>query len=193
MAKAIGFIVGLTLVIVIAFGISVGLTFTSGRLLKDMNAQVAATLIAFIVSTILALWTFQRTKEKEAESRHFVERAKVYDKLIKFLQYFHFHSKGWVEEIPADELAKGLGEVRYDMIIWGGKETIRAIMKLEDFSEGMDHGVMFLAVSELYAAIRKDLGHKDDKALSDDLVLQQIVNEERWEARAKIDLARKAR
>jgi hypothetical protein len=191
MGKFLGLVLGVIFLAVILFGISTGVTLISGRLLKEMNAQVAASLVVFVASTWFALWNFQKTKEKEAESRHFVERAKIYDKLVKFLQYFHFQSKGWVPKRDEEDVARELGELRYEMIIWGGKDTIRAIMKLEDFSPDSDPGMIFSTISNLYGAIRKDLGHKDDKQLFDDLVLQQIFANERNDAQVKMHLSRK--
>jgi hypothetical protein len=127
----------------------------------------------------LAVWNFQKTRLKEAESRIFAQKAEAYQSLVDVVRDIFMVQKGWKQQEQEDSLPKLLMVIRYKMIVWGGQDTIRAIAELESVPEDALPGDRFLAVENLYKAIRKDLGHQDDSDLSEELFLTQIIASER--------------
>ncbi|MDG2530377.1 hypothetical protein [Caulobacter endophyticus] len=169
--------VAIMLCAIAAFAAFLGFGFAAGRIFSNFNGTVALGCVTLFSTTTLALWQFNRTKKKEAEARIFSERAANYKQLIGVLRKAMHSTKGWVE-VDHDELAKELSSVTYDMIIWGGQDTVRSLLDFSDMTAG-DLGGMVRKTASLYAAIRKDLGHEDDAELSNDLVLQMITAEDR--------------
>lgn len=165
-------------VIAIGFGFAVGAGVVAQRITSDFSGTMALGGVTLIATTWLALWQFDRTKKKEAEARIFAERALRYQSLIHILRDLLFSTKGWTDPVDSTQMAKKMAEITYDMTIWGGQDTIRALMRLSD-NQNPDPGAVMGIMSNLFGAIRKDLGHSDDAALSDDLVLQMVTAEDR--------------
>lgn len=120
----------------------------------------------------------------------FTQKAEVYTRIVNVIRGLMFVQKGWIPPIGEEELAQRFAEARYDMIVWGGQDTIRAIEKIE---EGGPHGKLFTAMADLYKSIRHDLGHKDDDNLSDELILAQIIIEDREQLRQQMANYRQSR
>ena len=173
--------------LLVAFGF--GLWMLSTRTLAAMDGQTAVALATFVATTWFAIWSFQKTKRKEADAQLFSEKAKVYGRIVDLLRDIFFAQKGWISPLDEQELGKRFGQVRFDMVVWGGQDTIRAINAIEDVTPG-DTGKMFAAFTHLYAQIRKELGHADDRALAEDLFLAQVIAEDREKVR---DLIRSGR
>jgi hypothetical protein len=153
----------------------------SARAFASLDGQTAVALATFVGTTWFAIWSFQKTKRKEAEAQLFSEKAKVYGRILDLLRDVFFAQKGWIPPLDQEELAKRFGQVRFDMVIWGGQDTIRAIGAIED-AHG-DSGKTFAAFINLYAQIRKELGHGDDRALAEELFLAQVIAEDREKTR----------
>lgn len=183
-------IVGIILAIGIILAFAAGFGILSQRVLDGVSPEVALGLITFFGTAWLGIWSFNRTKEKEAESRLFSERIVIYEQLVNVIKNATFATRGWYEPQTEDEIAREIADIRFRMIAWGGQRTIRAIADFETRSATGQIGDTFLAASNLYAAIRADLGHKDDEGFADEIVLTQITTEEREVARAAISEAR---
>ncbi len=170
---------------VFAFLIAVGLGFgvLAKRVATDLSGEAALGWLTFVATTWLAIWTFQKTKRKEAEAQIFPEKAKVYKELIDIIRDVMFAQKGWGPPLDADAIAQRFGRVRYDMIVWGGQETIRAVTAFEESSASGDMGIMFTAAANLYANVRKELGHSDDAQLPEDMFLAQLIPQDREKVR----------
>jgi hypothetical protein len=173
----------LIIVFVAAFGIGFGVV--ANRIANTLDAQVILAWATFVATTGFAIWSFNRTKKKEADALLFSERAKVYKEIIDVIRDLLFSTKGWVPAPDPTELAMRLSQSRFDLITWGGQDTIRAIMELENLRSDGPHSA-FDVTMNLYSKIRRDLGHTDDDTLAEDLVLSQINLEEREQVRAQI-------
>lgn len=165
-----------------ALGVGIGFGVVAQRITSDFSGTVALGCVTLIATTTMALWQFNRTKKKEAEARIFSERSKVYQRLLNAIRNIMFASKGWIEEKSGDDLAKELSEITYEMIIWGGQDTIRAIGQITK-NPGDNIAEMMRTMAQLYKAIRSDLGHNDDTQLHNDLVLQLISVKDHEEVR----------
>lgn len=178
--KAVSYLVVLALMALAVFSAFFGFAFASQRVLTDFNGSVALGCLTIVISTCVALWQFDKTKRKEAEARIFAQRAPIYQRLISVIRNMMFATKGWAEERETEDLAKELAEITYEMIVWGGQDTVRAIRNFTS-QDGSDPGQGVRAMAELFRAVRKDLGHSDDASLPNDLVLQLIAVDDREE------------
>lgn len=172
----------LSALLLTSFGVGFGIV--ADRVWTSLSGEVALAWLTFIGTSWFAIWSFQKTKRKEADALLFSQKSAVYKELIDIIRDIMFAIKGWIPALDPDELAQRLGRVRYDMIVWGGQDTIRAIEKFESSSATGEVGPMFAAVAGLYATVRRDLGHSDDAQLAEDLFLAQILLEEREGVRA---------
>ena len=152
---------GAALLVVACFAIGFGVV--SKRILTDLSGEVALGWVTFIATTWFAIWSFQKTKRKEAEAQIFPEKAKIYKEIIDIIRDLTFAQKGWAPAVDEEELGKRFGRIRYDMIIWAGQDTIRALSAFEELSSGGDVGVMFAASANLYSKNSSELGHADDQ------------------------------
>ena len=183
MKPSLAILIALTLLAVAVWGFMAGLGFASQRVLTGFDGSVALGCLALLASTGLALWQFDRTKRKEADARIFVQRAPVYQKLVGIMRDLMMAQKGWAPQKDTNEVAKELTLITYGMIVWGGKDTVRALLSLSDGAT--NPGDMMLRMSDLFKVIRNDLGHSDDAALREDLILQMITAEDRAKVKAQ--------
>lgn len=175
-------------VVAVGFGFAVGFGILAQRIATDFNGSVALGVTGLVATTWFGIWQFEKTKRKEAEARIFTERAAIYHRLVLMLRNMMFSIKGWEPQKDQETLGRQMAEITYDMIVWGGQDTIRQIMNLTNQPEHQqqDPSVILLRLAELFRAIRKDLGHNDDDALPEDLALILIVSSEQDELRQKM-------
>lgn len=172
-------------VIAIGFGLAVGVGFGAQRVASGLDGTMVLGGVTLIATTWFGLWQFEKTKRKEAEARIFAQRAEIYQKLVSMLRDMIFVTKGWSPARNDQEVARDLTSITYDMIVWGGQDTIREIMRFTEVPSG-DVGAAMNRLSSLFRAVRKDLGHTDDAALPEDIVLSMIVAGEREAVRAQM-------
>ena len=190
MTKRASFAVAGLMMAVLFLGFGLGLGVVAQRITANFNATVALGCITFVGTTWLALWQFQKTKQKEADARVFSERAAVYQRLINITRDMLYSSRGWSEDTPVEDRAKQLSAITYEMTIWGGQDTVRALLAMVRTVDPTNTGDMFLRMSNLFKAIRKDLGHKDDAQMPDDLLLQLMKYEDHEQIREQLAVAR---
>lgn len=171
--------------LVILLGAAIGFGILSERIASDLSGEAAAAILTLAGTTWFAIWSFYKTKRKEADAQIFSEKAAVYKNIIDILRDVFFASKGWAPPVDTDDLAKRFGQVRFDMIIWGGQDTIRAITRMEE-ADTNTPGSQFAAAVNLFAQIRRELGHADDPALAEDLFLSQVIGSDREQVRQLI-------
>lgn len=182
MSKSLGFTLALLVILVGLFGIAVGFGIVAERITKDFNGTMALGGVTLFATTGLALWQFDRTKRKEADARIFALRAPIYEKLVVILRDLMFETKGWSDKRDPDDLARELAVITYEMMVWGGQDTVRAVMSLSEMPNA-EPGPILRVIANMFKAIRKDLGHTDDANLSEDLVVQMIRADEREKVR----------
>lgn len=168
--------------IAIGFVGAIGLGFAAQA---ELNANVILALVTLTVTTWFGLWQFDKTKRKEADARIFAQRAEIYHRFVVTLRDILFSEKGWAPKKSQAELTKEMSNITFDMIVWGGQDTIRKMKSMSE-QDTPDVGETLRRMSELYRAIRKDLGHSDDSTLSDDIVLTMLLPEERQSSLEKM-------
>lgn len=186
-------LLGLIAALIVLFGLAVGFGYLSQRMVADFNGQIALGCLTFLGGIWLAFWNVRKSREKEAESRIFAQKAAVYEDLVNILRDLFMAQKGWAKEKSENQLAKSLMVIRYKMIVWGGQDTIRAISAFEAVPDDAPIGDRFLAASNLYTAIRRDLGHQDDSEFGEELFLTQIIASDKENVRQLLREARRSK
>lgn len=151
-------------------------------LFKFTKSDFVLGVIGAITSVGLASYQFRKAKEHEAEARLFSEKATVYKNLILLIaDLFKGQKLGQPRDIQ--KTSETLQEIRTQMIIWGSARTIRALDSMGDNATETDPKAMMNWLAGLYAAIRADLGHKDDLLAAKDIALGHVVVTDRHQFR----------
>lgn len=154
MANRLGYL--LAALIIIALGALAAFTFW--RVFRDMNGQLAVALITFVGTVSIAVWNFQRTKEKEAEARLFPQRAAIYEEILNVLKDLTSPEETKRSKPEEHEIIRRLLDAKFKLIVWGSSNSLKAI---DYISEPNYHdGDMFSKVAYLMGSMRRDLGHK---------------------------------
>jgi hypothetical protein len=152
--------------------------------LDGINATVVIQTTAVLVTLFLAIWTYRKTKQKEAEARLFTQKATVYEPLIEQLKRQQGAGKpGIAKKFDENEFTRVLFDTQFRAIIWGDEEMIKILAEIgEDVPEG-DNQILFGRVAKLYAQIRKELGHRDTKGVGWDIIALNLIPQDRHIAR----------
>ena len=151
-------------------------------LTSGISSAVVLQTLALLVTVGLAIWTYNKTKEKEIASRLFPEKAKIYEKLLDAVKFSMkaagSKSDGQEGEVHVDpELVERLRELQYSAIIWGDQEFIDVLSQFTGESEDPSH--VFKKVADMYKQMRKELGHKDRPSIGWDALALMIKADER--------------
>lgn len=153
--------------------------FLSSLIKADPNVQ--ASVITFIGAVIGVLYTQVHTQKREIKSRHFVEKKTAYLRLINFTFDFLENNRKGIENTDEKFLPQFM-EFKKDLLVWGDQEVITSYYNFEDFSNKNPDAAredLLLLVDDLYRAMRKDLGHNDNKLPRGNLVSINIIAEDR--------------
>ena len=158
-----------------------------------IKSDIALGAIGFAGAIATASIQYRTAKEKEAASRLFSEKQKVYSELVTLIMNLFSKGSELAEGPPSDELVTKLQEIRTKLIIWGSYDTVRALDRMGEAGlEAVEdsnpaQGLVWLA--ELMTNVRKDLGHKDPKAAGIDMAVGMIKPDERAKIREMINQA----
>jgi len=152
-----------------------------------IKSDLALALLGFACAITTASFQYRAAKDRETEARLFSEKQKVYTELTETIMEI-FHSQKDPElHIGQGELIKKLQLIKTKLIVWGSFDTIRSFDQMGEIGPNVQNpndptsGLVWL--SRLIANMRKDLGHKDPKALTTEIALGLIVPEDRVKIR----------
>ncbi len=130
------------------------------RVTADMNGQLAVALITFVGTVSVAVWNFQKTKDKEAEARLFPQRAAVYEEILNVLKDLSTPAETGRKKPEESETVSRLLDAKFKLIVWGSANSLRALDAISD--PNTHDGDMFAKIAYLMGSMRRDLGHKVD-------------------------------
>jgi len=145
----------------IAYGIWRVLVFFVVKM-TQINPAIAAAIIgamATVSAGIAAvLITQKQTKRRELEEAHREKKVEIYNKYLIIVTRI---IKGLNEELTAEkisepELVNSLIDYKREILLWGSPKVIKAQLQYE--AAACTGGNTFLAVDNLYRAIRDDIG-----------------------------------
>lgn len=118
---------------------------------------IKAAIMSGGVALFAAIYTQQRSRIREIESRHFKEKSEAYRKLFDLI-FEYFLAAKEDRKIDATEEMKQIMDVKKEFLIWASPETLVAFSNI---SNSEHNGNMFKTVNSLLGSMRKDLGHRD--------------------------------
>lgn len=189
--RVLGAVLALALIVAVILGLLLGTRSLIELLAPSLGTEIALGYVTISSTALLAVWQFSRSRKREAEARIFSQRAIIYDELIMLLRDVFWAEKGWSDDSEGDR-ARKLSTITYKLIVWGGKDTIKAVNQIRG-NVKWHPGAPFLLMSEIFGAMRSDLGHGTDVPLADELALQMLRIEDHAYAREQIAAARAQR
>lgn len=153
------------------------------------GSQIVVGAISLATAIIVASIQYKSAKDKETEARLFSQKQAVYTELMDTIMGLFHDRKSEPSERAQVELTKKLQTIRTKLIIWGSYDTIRHLDQMGtigDDIEGGDPTMRLLWLGEIFAAIRKDLGHKDPTAAGAEFALGMLIPSDRDEIRSKV-------
>ncbi len=185
MHKASHIVLGLVCVLVAVGCTAYAIVF----IYEKTGSQVVVTILGIAGALVGAAYQFRLAKEKEAEARLFTEKQKVYSNLISTI-FSIYQPEALKQKQPKDiEYARKFNEIRTSLIVWGSFETIKCLdsLSISDAELQLDPLKWGLKrQAALFAAIRKDLGHKDPDDAGLEIAIGAIKGDEREEVRTKV-------
>jgi hypothetical protein len=143
------------------------------------GAQKDIVLACITAILTVAGWVYgsQSSSTEAARARLHSEKALVYEEIFKFMSDMlraekpELQSSKKPAKPESDLLTKKLFDSKSKLMIWGSDTTLAAWMGMEDVAELNDGDVrkMVQCWGKLYASMRKDLGHHDQKISEFDL------------------------
>lgn len=138
---------------------------------------IKAAIMSGAVALFAAIYTQQRSRTREIESRHFNEKSEAYRKLINLIfEYVIAAKEGQNIDPNSKEAIKKLLEIKKEFLIWASPETLMAFSSLGNIE---NDGNMFKIVNSLLGSMRKDLGHKDTNLPSNFYVKYFLIEQDR--------------
>ena len=181
MPKTSQVLLGLACVLVVLAGATYALILLS----EKTGSQVAVAILGVAGALVGAAYQFRLAKEKEAEARLFSEKQKVYSELITTI-FSLFQNFSPTDE---NEITRRLFHIRTSLIIWGSFETLKCLDALSVLDTEHERNPLKWGIkkqAELFAAIRKDLGHKDPINAGLEIAIGIIKGDERDNVRSQI-------
>jgi hypothetical protein len=152
------------------------------------DSEFVLGVLPIAAAIIVAAIQYRAAKDKETEARLFSQKQAAYTELIDVIMGL-FHEKK--SNLTSDEeatLVKSLQRIRTQLVVWGSSETLLTLDKIgfitSDTSGLPIKGIKWMA--ELFAAIRRDLGHKDPPGAALEMALGMINEPDRSVLRAEI-------
>jgi hypothetical protein len=163
---AIGFI--------LLLGAIVFLFFVFSKNLLQTDPSISAAIIGVIGLLGAGIWSNYSTRNREINSRHFLEKKEAYLKFIDAMFNALQLEKSKDEPSKRDNeknklkmLDQLLISFKKELIIWGSQDVIAAMQTFQDNSSLANkdtqdkHQDILFIVDDLLRAMRKDLGHND--------------------------------
>lgn len=154
-------ILGFLFLAIIGFVFWKGLSFFVFSLTAadpKISAAIVGAMATVFVGLTAVIITQRQTKIREVEEAHRTKKVEIYE---KFLQMISSLLAGQNDETsikaPTEQnLVDYLVEFKTEILLWGSPEVIKCQLEFEDMTR--KNGDLFLAVNNLYKAIRKDIG-----------------------------------
>lgn len=173
----------LVFTLVIALGVA-GLA----TLFHFTDSQFVLSVFGIAVAVITASINYRAAKNKETNARLFADKREVYVDLVQTVMNLLHERKAnpTVEEQAA--LVKKFQTLRTQLLVWGSAATVLALDKMGEMEAKPESAPANMTVwmAQLFAAIRKDLGHEDTPEESVELALGMLIPKDRAVVRAEL-------
>lgn len=133
------------------------------------NNTIAIPIITAVISLIGVMWTQWQSKSRDIAESHRNNKIETYSLFFDIIEEFTRAGKNKQEiDILSDQnLQTKFEKLNRGFILWSSDEVIHAWLEFRKNSNLNN-------VDNIYRAIRKDLGHKDSKLNSLDLIRMNL-------------------
>lgn len=142
------------------------------------NSEFLLGVLGFVVATMTASFQYKAAKDNETNARLFTQKQEVYTDLIETLMGLFHEKKLNPTEVEQAALVKKLQNIRTKLLVWGSAATIQALDRMADIQPVSGERLPVtgtLWMSQLFAAIRKDLGHNDPPDAGKEMALGMLI------------------
>jgi hypothetical protein len=159
------------------------------------NSEFLLGVLGVAVAIITASVQYRAAKDKETQAHLFAQKQQVYTDLIETLMGLFHEKKSNPSPVEQGVLVKKLQQIRTKLLVWGSASTIQALDKMGEIPSATEHtaatGTMWM--SQLFTAIRKDLGHRDPPNAGDEIAIGMLIPADRETMRKALAKARSRR
>lgn len=156
-------------------------------LYKITESQIIIAVIGFSTAIVTASFQYRAAKDRETEARLFSDKRSVYVELIELIMGMFGKERADDSESDQASLVKKLQKIRTQLLIWGHADTVIMLDSLGSripTNEGHDSTQNIAAIGtiwmgDMFKAIRRDLGHKDNHGAAIEMALGVLVEPDR--------------
>jgi hypothetical protein len=123
-----------------------------------ISTPVIGGMFTVFGGVIVVVITQRSTKQREIDEAHREKKVEMYQGFVEVMErvLLSHNPRMQVEAIPDDELMTYMSRFGTNILLWGSPPVLRAF---RNFARSQGIGVdIFVAVDNLYRAIREDLG-----------------------------------
>jgi phosphodiesterase/alkaline phosphatase D-like protein len=133
-----------------------------GYLLITANNQTRLAVLTAVVTVGTLVYTQNLTSRREITSRQFAKKSEAYEEVMRTIGSL-MNSNRKNQQINEDELVDQLSAILPKLMVWVGPQVLNAWKLMATPTDEPMGGIK--AGSALIAALRSELGHKDDSSL----------------------------
>jgi hypothetical protein len=165
--------------LLVLVGLIVGGAWGAWKVITIPSPQVAATIVAGVVTVLVSvfsvLWSKRVERQREIEQEQRQQKIPVYEEFIAFLFRILLADKLGEQKVTEQEMMKFVSGFAQKIMIWGSDDVLHryAVFRRMGSATGLETVV---AVESLLFAIRADVGHRNKNLKTGDL-LSIFVND----------------
>ncbi|OSI07914.1 Uncharacterised protein [Neisseria animaloris] len=153
--------------------------YLTGIWIKD-NSTLVVPVITALISLIGIMYVQWQSKSREIQESHRTKKIEVYMLFFDIIEEFQASIKRNQEiNIDNKELQDKFQKLTRGLILWASDDVIKAWLNFRNISSpNSDLLTPLQKANDMYMAIRKDLGHKDNNLKNLDLIKMNLSNPE---------------
>lgn len=180
--EVIGVVLGVVLIVVIAcifwvFAKSFVEALAGAR--SEVAAAIVGAMATVLVGVSAVLISQAHERRRSREEAHRLKKVEIYQEFIGVVTRMigAANQNLTIKEIDQAELVNYLFRYKSDILLWGSPRVVRAQIRFESEAGGGNVKLLFRLVSELYLAIRDDIG-LSNSGLNNLELVKLFLNEE---------------
>lgn len=150
--------------LMLALGVVYGivlLTQTISSANPEVSAAIVGGMATVLVGISVVLLSQAHERKRASIEAHRLKKVAIYQKFIDMIsKMIGANNPNLSIKAPTEkELTQYLFNFKSEILLWGSPNVVQAQINFEKISEGVaDNKKLFLAVNNLYLAIREDIG-----------------------------------
>lgn len=171
--QVIHILISLAIIVAAAYGFWHLVSFFA-RKLAEINPSVSAAIIGSMATVFVGIAaviiTQRQTKARELEDAHRTRKVEIYNNFLTIVTKVikSMNDQLAAEQVSQTELANSLVDYKREILLWGAPKVIKAQLQYE--AATATGGNVFLAMDNLYRAIREDIGLNNKGLAEFDLI-----------------------